>query len=68
MGEVEAWVNYISPVTGTKDAVVAIDASLGANQLIFPSAETLSKAKKFKDLTAAQESEYTRMFTNLATG
>lgn len=68
MGEVEAWVNYISPVTGTKDAVVAIDKSLGANQLIFPSAETLSKAKKFRDLTAKEESEYTRMFTNLATG
>ncbi|MEO6414314.1 MAG: spermidine/putrescine ABC transporter substrate-binding protein [Pedococcus sp.] len=68
MGEVEAWVNYISPVSGTKDAVMAIDDSLGGNQLIFPSAETLSKAKKFKDLTAAQESEYTRMFTNLATG
>jgi spermidine/putrescine transport system substrate-binding protein len=68
MGEVEAWVNYISPVTGTKDAVVAIDASLGGNQLIFPSAETLSKAKKFRDLTATEESEYTRMFTNLATG
>jgi spermidine/putrescine transport system substrate-binding protein len=68
MGEVEAWVNYISPVTGTKDAVVALDASLGGNQLIFPSAETLSKAKKFRDLTAKEESEYTRMFTNLATG
>lgn len=68
MGEVEAWVNYISPVTGTKEAVVALDPSLGENQLIFPSAETLAKAKKFRDLTAAEESEFTRMFSNLATG
>jgi spermidine/putrescine transport system substrate-binding protein len=68
MGEVEAWVNYISPVAGTKEAVVAIDDSLAANQLIFPSPETLSKAKKFRDLSAKEESEYTRLFTNLATG
>ena len=68
MGEVAAWVNYISPVAATKEAVVAIDASLGENQLIFPSTETLSKAKKFRDLTAKEESDYTRQFTNLATG
>ena len=54
--------------TGTKDAVAAIDPDLAANQLIFPSTETLSKAKKFRDLTAKEESEYTRMFTDLATG
>jgi spermidine/putrescine transport system substrate-binding protein len=68
MGEVEAWVNYISPVAGTKDAVVAIDESLASNELIFPSPETLSKAKKFRDLSAEEESDYTRQFTNLATG
>ncbi|MFC7487497.1 extracellular solute-binding protein [Knoellia sp. CPCC 206453] len=68
MGEVEAWVNYISPVAGTKEAVVAIDASLGENELIFPSAETLSKAKKFRDLSAEEESTFTRQFTDLATG
>jgi spermidine/putrescine transport system substrate-binding protein len=68
MGEVEAWVNYISPVAGTKEAVVAIDESLASNELIFPSPETLSKAKKFRDLSAQEESDYTRQFTNLATG
>jgi len=68
MAEVEAWVNYISPVAGTKEAVAAIDKDLGSNQLIFPSTETLSKAKKFRDLSAQEESEFTRMFTNLATG
>ncbi|MFC7489808.1 MULTISPECIES: ABC transporter substrate-binding protein [unclassified Knoellia] len=68
MGEVEAWVNYISPVAGTKEAVVAIDASLAENELIFPSAQTLSKAKKFRDLSAEEESTFTRQFTDLATG
>jgi spermidine/putrescine transport system substrate-binding protein len=68
MAEVEAWVNYISPVAGTKEAVVEIDEELATNQLIFPSPETLSKAKKFRDLSAEEESEYSRLFTNLATG
>ena len=68
MAEVEAWVNYISPVAGTKEAVIEIDEDLASNQLIFPSPETLSKAKKFRDLSAEEESEYSRLFTNLATG
>ena len=66
--EVAAWVNYIPPVAGTKEAVVEIDKDLASNQLIFPSPETLSKAKKFRDLSAEEESEYSRLFTNLATG
>ena len=68
MAEVEAWVNYISPVAGTKEAVIEIDEDLASNQLIFPSPETLSKAKKFRDLSAEEESEYSRLFTDLATG
>jgi spermidine/putrescine transport system substrate-binding protein len=68
MAEVEAWVNYISPVAGTKEAVIEIDEDLASNQLIFPSPETLSKAKQFRDLSAEEESEYSRLFTNLTTG
>jgi spermidine/putrescine transport system substrate-binding protein len=68
MAEVEAWVNYISPVAGTKEAVIEIDEDLASIQLIFPSPETLSKAKKFRDLSAEEESEYSRLFTNLTTG
>jgi spermidine/putrescine transport system substrate-binding protein len=68
MAEVEAWVNYISPVAGTKEAVIEIDEDLASNQLIFPSPETLSKAKIFRDLSAEEESEYSRLFTDLATG
>ena len=68
MAEVEAWVNYISPVAGTKEAVIEIDEDLASNQLIFPSPETLSKAKEFRDLSAEEESEYSRLFTNLTTG
>ncbi|HET8779651.1 MAG TPA: spermidine/putrescine ABC transporter substrate-binding protein, partial [Agromyces sp.] len=39
--EVAAWVNYIPPVVGAKEAAIAIDPELAENQLIFPSEETL---------------------------
>jgi spermidine/putrescine transport system substrate-binding protein len=45
--QIEAYVNYICPVTGAKQAVKTIDKSLAANQLIFPSDATLAKVKIF---------------------
>ena len=41
--EVEAWVNYISPVKGTKAELVKIDPDLGDNPLIVPTAEVLAQ-------------------------
>ncbi|HET7325702.1 MAG TPA: spermidine/putrescine ABC transporter substrate-binding protein [Nocardioidaceae bacterium] len=46
--EVAAWVNYICPVEGAKEAMREIDASLAANELVFPSEQTLSKVHGFK--------------------
>jgi spermidine/putrescine transport system substrate-binding protein len=40
MAQVAAYVNYVPPVKGTKEAITEIDASLADNQLIFPDAET----------------------------
>jgi spermidine/putrescine transport system substrate-binding protein len=53
--EVAAWVNYITPVEGAKDAMAAIDPELADNQLIFPDADTLSHVKVFRTLTGAEE-------------
>ena len=39
--EVAAWVNYITPVVGAKEAATAIDPELAENQLIFPNEQTL---------------------------
>ena len=36
MAEVEAWVNYIPPVEGTKDELAKIDEELASNPLIVP--------------------------------
>ena len=57
-----AWVNYICPVAGAQQAMEKIDSSLVDNQLIFPTEETLSKAKDFMGLDQKQEQAYQKQF------
>jgi spermidine/putrescine transport system substrate-binding protein len=66
--EVAAWVNYITPVVGAKEAAAAIDPELADNQLIFPDDETLSKAHVFRTLTGAEEQKYQAEFQAVLLG
>jgi len=66
--EVAAWVNYITPVEGAKEAAEAIDPELAENQLIFPNEETLSKVKLFRTLTSAEEQEFGTLFQSVLLG
>ncbi|QNE37513.1 ABC transporter substrate-binding protein [Leifsonia shinshuensis] len=66
--EVAAWVNYITPVQGAKEAAVKIDPKLAENQLIFPDEETLSKVKIFRTLTPAEEQKYQASFQKVILG
>lgn len=66
--EVAAWVNYITPVEGAKDAAMAIDPELAENQLIFPDEETLSNAYIFRTLTGQEESEFGSAFQAVLLG
>jgi spermidine/putrescine transport system substrate-binding protein len=66
--EVAAWVNYITPVDGAKDAAVAIDPVLAENQLIFPDADTLAQSKIFRGLSAQEENEYQAAFQAILLG
>ena len=65
MAQVEAWVNYIPPVKGTKEVLAADDPETADNPLIFPSAEVLSRSKVFRGLTAEEETKYSRAFSDL---
>jgi spermidine/putrescine transport system substrate-binding protein len=65
MAEVEAWVNYIPPVKGTKDELTKIDEELAANELIVPTPDVLSRAKVFRGLSAQEETAYARAFSDL---
>jgi spermidine/putrescine transport system substrate-binding protein len=60
--EVAAYVNYICPVEGAKEAMAAIDASLVDNQDIFPSAERLSQVHVFRSLNPDEETQFTSDF------
>ena len=63
--QVAAYVQYITPVQGVKEEIEKIDPTLVDNQLIFPSAETLSQVKIFMPLTPAQQTKYELEFQQL---
>jgi len=65
---VAAYVNYITPVVGAKEAMAKIDPTLVDNQLIFPDEDTLAKVKIFRTLTNAEQSKYTVEFESVGLG
>ncbi|MFC9559693.1 PotD/PotF family extracellular solute-binding protein [Agromyces sp. NPDC056965] len=66
--EVAAWVNFITPVAGAKEAAIAIDPELAENQLIFPNEETLANAHIFRSLSGAEEQKYQAQFQSILLG
>ena len=68
MAQVVDYVNYISPVKGSKAVLLKSDPAAAANPLIFPSPEVIANAKIFRGLTAAEETKYNRKFQAIVTG
>lgn len=60
--EVAAYVNFISPVQGAKEAMEKIDPSLVDNALIFPSDADLEKAYVFRSLSPEETTKYNSEF------
>ena len=60
--QVAAWVNYICPVKGAQEAMVAIDPELAENPYIFPTEEFLANVTLFRSLSADEETEFTTQF------
>ena len=63
--EVAAWVNYITPVEGAREAMEEIDPELMDNELIFPDSATLAKAHVFRTLTPEEEEKYNGDFLSV---
>jgi spermidine/putrescine transport system substrate-binding protein len=63
--QIEAYVNYIAPVQGTKEAIVDIDPALAENPLIFPDEATLSKSWVFKPLEEEDDIAFNELFQSL---
>lgn len=66
--EVAAWVNYVTPVVGAKEAALEIDPELAENELIFPSEATLAQTQSFRALTDEEDAEFQAAFQALITG
>jgi len=58
---------YIPPVIGAKQAALKLNPAVANNQLIFPSAETLSKVHLF-DSAALNNQKYLTQWQNLISG
>jgi spermidine/putrescine transport system substrate-binding protein len=63
--EVEDWVNYICPISGAKEVLVARDPSIANNPLIFPPKETLDQLHVFKLLSPQEDLEFNQLFQGL---
>jgi spermidine/putrescine transport system substrate-binding protein len=68
MAQVVDYVNYISPVKGTKDVLMKLDPEVAKNPLIIPDAPTLQRAHVFRGLSADEETRYNAAFAALTTG
>jgi spermidine/putrescine transport system substrate-binding protein len=68
MAQVVDYVNYISPVKGTKEILMKMDPDVADNALIIPDAATLQRAHVFRGLSADEETRYNAAFAELTTG
>jgi len=59
---IAAYVNYVTPVKGVKEILEKQDPELASSQLIFPSGETLKRAKIFRDLKPDEERKVNEAF------
>ena len=62
--KIAAYINYVSPVKGAKEAMEKIDPELAANPLVFPTAETLANVSIF-DSKALQNQDYNEQWQAL---
>jgi spermidine/putrescine transport system substrate-binding protein len=63
-----AYVQYLSPVTGAREAMEKVDPTQVDNTAIFPDAAELAQAHVWRPLTAQEESTYLGQFQAVVNG
>ena len=63
--QIAAWVNYVTPVKGAKEALAAEDPELAENPLIFPPDDVLANLHIFKGLSEEEESAFNDAFSEV---
>jgi spermidine/putrescine transport system substrate-binding protein len=66
--QIEDYVNYVSPVAGTKDVLLKQDPSVANNKLIFPTPSFTSKCDVAPTLSGAEEQKVTQAFDAVING
>jgi spermidine/putrescine transport system substrate-binding protein len=62
---IEAYVNYVCPVTGAAEVMKTIDPDLAKNPLIFPPADYVSRLHQFRALTGDEETAWATDFSKV---
>jgi spermidine/putrescine transport system substrate-binding protein len=66
--QIEAYVNYVSPVAGTKEVLLKQDPSVANNQLIFPSEKFTAKCDVAPTISGEEEQRITQAFEAVVAG
>ncbi len=62
---IEAWVNYVCPVAGAREAMLDADPSLADNPLIFPPDDWIARLHQFRATTADEEVAWSEAFSKV---
>ncbi|MEU9665595.1 spermidine/putrescine ABC transporter substrate-binding protein [Streptomyces bobili] len=63
--QLAAYINYVCPVDGVKDALAKIDEDAANNPLIIPDKAMQAKSHAFRSLSAKEETAYEAQFAKL---
>jgi spermidine/putrescine transport system substrate-binding protein len=63
---ITAYVQFISPVEGSGEELVALDPALAENELINPPNEVRDSAQAWRGLTDEEDQEYSAMYAAVA--
>ena len=66
--QIEEYVNYVSPVAGTKEILLKQDPSIAKNQLIFPDDQFTAKCDSTPTLSGKEEQTITSAFEAVVNG
>jgi spermidine/putrescine transport system substrate-binding protein len=66
--QIEAYVNYVSPVAGTKEVLIKEDPDIANNQLVFPDEKFTAKCDPQPTLEAAEEQTINQAFQAVISG
>jgi spermidine/putrescine transport system substrate-binding protein len=66
--QIEEYVNYVSPVAGTKEILLKQDPDLAKNPLVFPSEKFQEPCDTAPTITGEEEQEITQAFEAAVNG